>query len=449
MMSPVKIAIMGAGPSGIYAAEALLKQAPGEVAIDIFDRLPSPYGLVRYGVAPDHPKIKSVTRVLQRVLEDPSVRFLGAVEFGADVTRARLRDTYDAVVYATGAAADRPLGILGEELPGCHPAADFVAWYSGHPDAQLPVALDQIDSVAVIGVGNVALDVARILVKSVDDLTSTDMPTEVLDQLRTSTVKNVHIIGRRSPEFAKFTTKELRELGEFPQVAVSVEQDEVTADVDPELERTPAANMAVLRDWADTPPAPDGSRHLSLRFGLEPVEVLGDGKVEGLRCERTTTAADGTTSGTGEFEVLPVQCVLRAIGYRGLALLDVPFDEDRGIVRNVLGRVVDGTGTPTGGEYVAGWLKRGPTGVIGTNKSDAAETVRSLLEDLEAGVITRGQHSGVDILSLLDGQTVTYDGWLNINAEELSRGSSEGRDRVKVSDWATLRRLSRRSDGSG
>ena len=444
MSASVKIAIVGAGPSGIYAAEALLKQARCEVAIDIFDRLPSPYGLVRYGVAPDHPKIKSVTRVLQRVLESPSVRFLGCVEFGVDVTRDVLRNMYDAVVYATGASADRPLGIPGDDLSGCHSATEFVAWYSGHPDAQPSVKLDHIDSVAVIGVGNVALDVARILVKPVDDLAATDMPTQVLDLLRSSTVRNVYVIGRRSPQFARFTTKELRELGQLPQVSVSVEPSEMPNDIDPGLERTTAANLAVLREWVDKAPSSDRGRHLSMRFGLVPLEVLGTGGVEGLRCERTTSAADGTTTGTGEYEVLPVQCVLRAIGYRSIALLDVPFDEDRGTVPNVLGRVVDEAGTPTRGEYVAGWLKRGPTGVIGTNKSDAAETIKALLEDLDAGGIGRGQPSEVDIMTTFGSHTVTYSGWLNIDAEELRRGSSQGRDRAKVSDWATLRRLSRR-----
>jgi ferredoxin--NADP+ reductase len=223
----VKIAVVGAGPSGIYAADALLKQADVDIEIDILDRLPTPYGLVRYGVAPDHPNIKSVVRVLQRVLESPRVRFLGCVEFGVDITRDQVKTSYDAIVYASGASVDRPLGVPGESLHGSFPATEFVAWYSGHPDGQVPVALDDIESVAVIGVGNVAIDVARILAKSADSLAKTDVPANVLATLRASTVKDIHIIGRRSAEYAKFTSKELRELGELANATVHVRADEV------------------------------------------------------------------------------------------------------------------------------------------------------------------------------------------------------------------------------
>ncbi len=439
MSEPFKIAVVGAGPSGIYAADALLKQAEREVAIDVFDRLPAPYGLVRYGVAPDHPNIKSVTRVLQRVLEHPRVRFLGCVEFGVDLTRDLLRYFYDATVYASGAAVDRPLGIPGESLPGSHPAIEFVGWYSGHPDARLPVALDEIESVAVVGVGNVALDVARILAKTADDLGSTDMPTGVLDALRKSSVKDIHVLGRRSAVFAKFTTKELRELGELANASVHVKVSEIPSDVDPDLERAAATNLGILRDWVAGEEDSVKARQLWLRFGLRPVEILGSGRVEGLRCERTATDEHGSVSGTGEFEDLRVQCVLRAVGYRSLALPDVPFDEERGTVRNVLGRVVDEEGAVACGEYVAGWLKRGPTGVIGTNKSDAAETVRALLEDLQAGDIGRPDPSSEDIVQSLHRVPVDYEGWLRIDAEELTRGSAEGRDRAKIGDWETLR----------
>lgn len=446
MGDEVKIAVVGAGPAGIYAVDALLKRAEVDVEIDIFDRLPAPYGLVRYGVAPDHPNIKSVIRVLQRVFEDPKVRFLGCVEFGVDVTRDQLRSSYDAVVYASGASVDRPLGIPGESLPGSHPATEFVAWYSGHPDSRLPMRLDDIESVAVIGVGNVALDVARILAKTADDLGQTDAPSSVLDTLRTSTVKDIYVIGRRSPAFAKFTSKELREMGELANASVHVEPDEVSFDAEATYDRATTTNLSILGDWAENPHNEDKPRRLRFRFGWRPVEILGSDRVEGLRCERTRTDSDGRATATGEYHDFPVQCVLRAVGYRSVALPGVPFDAERGTVRNALGRVLNADGSAAAGEYVAGWLKRGPTGVIGTNKSDASETVTALLEDLEAGRIGAGGVQREDILSSLEAKPVGYDGWLKIDAEELARGTEQGRERAKIGDWETLLQL---TGGSG
>lgn len=438
---PIKIAVLGSGPSGIYAAQALLNQDRFSVTVDIFDRLPTPYGLVRYGVAPDHPNIKSIVKVLQRVMESPQVRFFGDVEFGKDVTRSDFARFYDAVVYATGASVDRALGVPGESLPGSYPATEFVAWYSGHPDAVQPFALD-VESVAVVGVGNVAVDVARVLAKTPQDLAHTDVPPAVLQALKESTVRDVHIVGRRGPEHAKFTTKELRELGELVNASVHVLPHEVDTDTEIDHGRLARSNLAVLAKWVEHD-AGEKARQIWLRFWLRPAEIVGSERVEGLRCERTIVAEDGAVVGTGEFETLPVQVVLRAVGYRSLPLPDVPFDDDRGVVVNDAGRVLDGEGNALPGEYVAGWLKRGPTGVIGTNKSDAAETVRALVEDvLASGAVDQpAPPSFDDELRERGIRPVDYEGWLRIDAEELARGSSEGRERSKINEWDTLRRL--------
>ncbi len=437
----VKVAVLGAGPSGIYTADALIKQQGLEVEIDVFDRLPTPYGLVRYGVAPDHPNIKSVVRALQRVLECPQVRFFGCVEFGTDITREELISRYDAVVYAIGASVDRPLGVPGESLPGSHPATEFVAWYSGHPDARLPMRLDQIESVAIIGVGNVALDVARMLAKTHEDLAQTDVPGNVMDVLRTSRVRDIHLIGRRGAQFAKFTSKELRELGDLVNATVHVVSDEVAVEPADEHERSVATNLRILGEWAATPEKPTKPRRIWLRFGLRPTELIGSDRLQTLRCERTRTEADGAVVGTGEYEDFSVQCVLRAVGYRSLPLPGVPFDDDRGVVNNVGGRVVGKDGDVIAGEYVAGWLKRGPTGVIGTNKSDANETVRALVEDLAAEGAARCPDFRIDDFLLSRGiEAVDYRGWLRIDSEERARGSAERRERIKIPDWDTLRR---------
>ena len=397
-MNTLNVAVVGSGPAGLYTAEALIKQGaaldpPRAIGVDVLDRLPTPYGLVRYGVAPDHKSIKSIADYLRGVLEHDGVRFLGGVQLGVDVTRADLLSCYDAVVYATGAMRDRRLGIGGEDLPGSFAATDFVNWYCGHPDMDPDRFALDAESVAVIGVGNVAVDVARILIRSPDELRETDVSQPVLDALLTSKVREVHVIGRRGPAQAKFTTKELRELGELAGVDVIVGDGE--ADLDAfdasgssarlaREDRHVRGNYAVISDWAGHRPT-GAQRRLTVRFWLMPVEIHGAQRVQGLTVERTKLDADGRLAGTGQRETLGVQMVLRSVGYQSVPLPGLPFDESSHTVPNADGRVLGPDGQPLPGEYVAGWLKRGPTGVIGTNKSDAAQTVRALLADLAGG----------------------------------------------------------------
>ncbi|WP_214413017.1 FAD-dependent oxidoreductase [Sphaerisporangium fuscum] len=421
----LRVAIVGSGPAGIYTAEALTKQAGEQVEIDVLDRLPTPYGLVRYGVAPDHTSIKSIAGYLRRVLELPSVRFLGGVELGGEISVDDLTACYDAVVYCTGAMVDRHLGIPGEDLPGSVAATDFVNWYCGHPD--MPPDTFSLDSteVAVIGVGNVAVDVVRVLAKTADELRSTDVPQEVLDRLAKSQVTGIHMIGRRGPEHAKFTLKELRELGELANCDVSVRPEEAGSGEVGELSRQIRGNVEVLRSWSARE-AKGRPRRLSVRFWLRPVEILGSSRVEGLRLERTRLA-DGRVVGTGEYETLPVGMVLRSVGYQSVPLPGVPFDGATMTVPNTAGRVSEG-------QYVAGWLKRGPTGVIGTNKSDAAETVRTLLADLASRPDRSAPPSRLDDLLAARGvRPVTYADWLSIEAAEAALAASLGRgEHVKL-----------------
>ncbi|WP_433173844.1 FAD-dependent oxidoreductase [Actinoallomurus sp. CA-150999] len=442
---PLRVAIIGSGPAGIYAAEALMKQADGNVQADVFDRLPTPYGLVRYGVAPDHTSIKSIAGYLQRVLEQPGVRFLGGVELGGDITRDDLLDCYDAVIYATGAMVDRHLGVPGEDLPGSVAATDFVNWYCGHPDAyDLDVDLSA-DEVAVIGVGNVAVDVARILAKTADELRATDVPEPVLDLLGGSAVRHIHMIGRRGPAQAKFTTKELRELGRLPHTEVHIGAKDM--ELDPasaalaESDRHVRANVAVMHEWAGQP-VEGRPRRLDLRFWLRPVEILGTERVEGLRLEHTTLNDEGRVVGTGAYETLPVGLVLRSVGYQSVPLPGVPFDPRAYVVPNDAGRVLGEDGRPRPGEYVAGWLKRGPTGVIGTNKADAAETVRALLADLDGRA---REHPSIEaLLEARNVRAVTYDDWLGIDAEEIALAQALSRgERVKLAGWDALHRACR------
>jgi len=397
-MQTLQVAVIGSGPAGLYTAEALIKQSaaldePRAIRVDVLDRLPTPYGLVRYGVAPDHKSIKSIAEYLRNVLEHEGVHFIGGVHLGDDISREDLLAVYDAVVYATGAMRDRHLGIPGEDLPGSIAATDFVNWYCGHPDVDPSAFTLDAEAVAVIGVGNVAVDVARILARNPEDLRETDVSQPVLDALMASKVREVHMIGRRGPAQAKFTTKELRELGELPGVDIVVSADEVdltSFDASgesvqlAETDRRVRGNYAVIKDWAGRTPA-GGARRLTVRFWLKPVEILGHSAVEGLTLERTRLDETGRLVGAGERETLDVQMVLRSVGYQSVPLAGVPFDEQAKIVPNEAGRVLGPDGQSLPGEYVAGWLKRGPTGVIGTNKSDAAETVRSLLADLAGG----------------------------------------------------------------
>ncbi|MEU6727968.1 FAD-dependent oxidoreductase [Nonomuraea wenchangensis] len=420
----LRVAVIGSGPAGIYTAEALVKQSAGAARVDVLERLPTPYGLVRYGVAPDHTSIKSIANYLKRVLELPEVRFLGGVTLGEHLLVADLLRHYDAVVYCTGAMVDRRLGIPGEDLPGSVAATDFVNWYCGHPDVDPSRFTLDSPEVAVIGVGNVAVDVVRILAKTADELSRTDVPHDVLQRLSESQVKAIHMIGRRGPEHAKFTLKELRELGELDNADVVVRPDEAQV-LGSGFSRQVQGNVDVIRSWAAREPV-GRARRLDVRFWLRPVEILGAERVEGLRLERTRLSPEGRVVGTGEFETLPVGMVLRSVGYQSVPLPGVPFSEDTMTVPNQAGRVRER-------EYVAGWLKRGPTGVIGTNKSDAAETVRTLLADLEGREPVSATATIDALLTERGVRPITYDEWQAIEAAETELAKSLGRgDRVKL-----------------
>jgi ferredoxin--NADP+ reductase len=467
------VAVVGSGPAGLYTAEALVKQAaalpePVKVRVDVLDRLPTPYGLVRYGVAPDHKSIKSVANYLRRVLEHPDVEFYGGVHLGRDVTRAELTSAYDAVVYATGAMRDARMGIPGEDLPGSHAATDFVNWYCGHPDVDPAAFALDAESVAVIGVGNVAVDVARILARDPAELAETDIPEPVLDALRASRVREVHMIGRRGPAQAKFTTKELRELGELPGVRVWVEPGELDLDLhDPsgasaELatsDRRVRGNLVAMRGWAAGAASDEAARQLRVRFWRKPIEISGTERVRAISLERTAMASDGSFKGTGDLESLEVQAVFRSVGYQSVPLEGVPFDARTHTVPSANGRVLDADGSPLPGEYVAGWIKRGPTGVIGTNKADGAQTAQAILADLAGGpdlseanlprpgllrLPSAGPGASADLEDgagfPLDGalaargvRPVSYEEWLRVESAEadLARSLSRG-ERVKL-----------------
>lgn len=433
---PLRIAVIGSGPSGIYAAEALIKQSETFVSVDIFDRLPTPYGLVRYGVAPDHQTIKSVSKVMQKVLQDPRVRFLGNVEFGRDLNLSDLRRHYDAVIYTVGASSDRHLGVPGEELPGSLSATEFVAWYNGHPDYQnLPIRLD-MRGVAVVGMGNVAVDVTRILAKSADELRTTDIADHALPVLAQSQVTDIYMLGRRGPAQAKFTTKELRELGELHNADIVVRPEELQLDEKSaaSIAGEPALlkNLEVLREFA-AKPLTGKPRRVHLRFLVSPVAILGEGRVQKLRLEKNRLDEHLNAVGTGEFEELEVGMVLRSVGYKGVPLPGVPFDNRKGVIPNQAGRVLR-DGQVAVGEYTAGWIKRGPSGVIGTNKADAAETVKLLLEDAPRLPLAP-EPDPLAVIRLLQARGVpfvTLEDWLKLDALECALGQAQGRPRVKV-----------------
>lgn len=447
----LRVAVIGSGPSGCYTAQTLVQQDP-DVRVDVLDRLPCPYGLVRYGVAPDHEKIKSLQNNLRTVLEHARVRFLGGVPVGpGGVPVARLRELYHAVVYCVGAATDRRLGIPGEELRGSWSATEFVSWYSAHPDA-VGCAFEgsalSARSVVVIGVGNVAVDVTRMLARGATELSPTDMPQAALTSLAASEVTHIHMVGRRGPSQARFTTKELRELSTLPDTRVTVNPAELELDPaygDPSALPAPQRrNVEVLRGWATAPPA-EGRHRIRLRFFLRPVELLADGdRVCGVRLERTAPDGHGGVTGTGRYEEIEAQLVLRSVGYRGVPLEGLPFDNDHGTVPHLAGRVLrDGTAAP--GEYVAGWIKRGPTGVIGTNRPCAKETVTSLLEDASELVRREVPDDPPAALSAEGCTPVEWSGWQAIERAEAALGASLGRGVVKLPDWESLMTAARDS----
>jgi ferredoxin--NADP+ reductase len=450
-METTRIAVIGAGPAGFYAAGHLLKDGPETLEVDMFERLPTPWGLVRSGVAPDHPKIKSVTRIYEKTAAHPRFRFFGNVELGRDVSRDELARHYHAIVYATGSPADRPLGIPGEELQGSHPATDFVGWYNGHPDYTDHDFDLSAKRAIVIGNGNVALDVARMLTLSHDELARTDIADHALEVLDASSVEEIVVVGRRGPAQAAFTNPELLELGELEQADVIVNPEELEralAVEDPNTDSTSKRNVTVLREYAKRPLA-DKRKRIVLRFLLSPLEFLGDGG--GVRAANMTrNALQATKDGrlravpTGETESIEAGLVLRAIGYRGIALPGVPFDERSATIPNENGRVVGPHGLHHG-EYAVGWIKRGPSGVIGTNKKDAQQTVDALLGDLATGTHLEPTDPAPESIERLLAERVpalvTYDGWSEIDRHEQARGEPHGRPRVKLTRIEELLRV--------
>ena len=438
-----RVAVVGAGPSGLYAAAALAHSGAGEsdagVDVDVLDRLPAPYGLVRYGVAPDHMKMKSVIRVLARPFGPGEVRFLGGVEIGAgpdQVPLPVLSAHYTAVVHASGCAVDRRLGIPGETLPGSMGSGAIVGWYCGHPDHCTPPRLDAT-GVAVVGAGNVALDVARVLARTADELVSTDVPDAVLDVLRASAVRDVHVLIRRGPQQVKFTPVELRQLGDLADADVVVHDDGLLEAGVPDdvTDRRERANMAALADWAHARPA-HAARRIHLWFLRSPVRIVGDNRVTGVVVERNVLTPDGRVRGTGEKETLDVGLVVRAVGYTAKPITGLPFDEKTGTVPSVAGRVVGDDGAPVTGQYVTGWIRRGPTGVIGTNKHDAVEVAASVLADLPTLAPPARPDPG-DLARMLAEhgvRPVDWSAWLRLDAEEIRLGQARGADRVKVAE---------------
>jgi ferredoxin--NADP+ reductase len=442
MSKNLRVAIIGAGPAGIYAGNILHNQHP-EVEIDLFDSLPAPYGLIRYGVAPDHPRIKGIVNSLHEMLNEGTIKFYGNVTFGRDLTMADIKTHYHAVIFATGAIKDADLNIPGVDLDGSYGAADFVSWYDGHPDYPRTWPLEA-EQVAVLGNGNVALDVARVLAKHADDMLSTDIPANVYEGLKSSPVTDVHVFGRRGPGQIKFTPIELRELGEVEDVDLVVYEEDFVGvdggdwfDEDAEGVTNQQKVMArVLNSWRERE-LTGASRRLHLHFWHKPVEVLGaDGKVTGIKFERTRPVGnEGAVEGTGEFVEYPMQAVYRAIGYFGSELPGVPFDAKHGVINNDGGRVIDESGAQVPGLYATGWIKRGPVGLIGHTKSDALETITNLVADLDGlAEPTAGSAELLAELTARGVQFTDWQGWLKLDAHERMLGETEGRERIKVVD---------------
>lgn len=448
--NPLRVAIIGSGPSGFYAADHLQRQERQgglTVHIDMFDRLPTPYGLVRGGVAPDHPKIKSVTAVYEKIAHQPNFRFFGNVTFGRDLTLADAQSLYHAVVLAVGAQTDHALGIPGEDLPGSFAATEFVAWYNGHPDYRdRQFDLTQ-EAVAVVGVGNVAMDVARILARTYDELYQTDIADYALEALRASRVRTVYVLGRRGPAQAAFTSPEIRELGELAEAEVIVAPDEIALDplsrayIDSGRDKAAIKNIEILSGYAQQPPR-GKQRQIIMRFLVSPVEVVGSERVEALKVVRNelyqTDDGDLRSRPTGVYDTIPVGLVFRSVGYRGVPLPGIPFDERAGIIPNDRGRVLAAEGgAVVPGLYVTGWIKRGPSGIIGTNKPDSVETTEMLLEDVRAGRHwSPGAAQPAAVEDLLRARGVRYDtfeDWLALDALEQERGQAVSRPRLKFS----------------
>ena len=446
-IAQTRVAIIGSGPSGFYAADHLLKQSDPLINVDMYERLPTPFGLVRGGVAPDHEKIKSVTKLYTRIAAHERFSFYGNIEFGGDVTRADLGRHYHSIIYATGAQTDRKLGIPGEDLHNSYAATEFVGWYNGHPDYRdYDFDLTGVKRVAVVGVGNVAMDVARILGRTTDELYQTDIADYALDALQDSEVEEIYVLGRRGPAQAAFSNPEIKELGEMADADIIVDCDDASLDelsathLKKARDRSAIRNVKILQSYVDRG-LTGKSRRIIMRFLVSPAEIIGEERVVAMKIVKNELYLDENSNlrprATDAFEILPVDMVFRSVGYRGVPLPDVPFYDRWGTIPHRQGRVLtrhDGREALTG-NYVAGWIKRGPTGIIGTNKPDAVETVASFLEDFADGNVLQPADSGeAAILALLQARKptyITFDDWKVLDEIELQRGKAIGRSRVK------------------
>lgn len=452
--APLRVAIIGSGPSGFYAADHLQKQKDMVIEIDMFERLPTPFGLVRGGVAPDHQKIKSVTKLYDRIAQKDSFRFFGNVTFGKDISHADLQDHYHAVIYAVGSSSDKKLGIEGEDLQGSHPATEFVGWYNAHPDYRdLDFDLS-VEAIAVVGIGNVAMDVVRILARSQAELDKTDIASYAQDALANSNIKRIYVLGRRGPAQAAFTNPEIQELGELQEADLIISQRDMLLDEpsqaylsSTEVDRKDTRNVEILRQLAEH--QPEGKpKQIILHFLTSPIEILGDDKVTGIKVVRNELYIDERGSirprATDETEIIPVGMVFRSVGYKGVALPDVPFYDKWGIIPNNEGRVVKefGSDEQSIGDYVVGWIKRGPSGIIGTNKPDSVETANKLLEDVATGTVWKpSKASRDDVIALLKERKpdyISYADWQIIDQLELEHGEAVGRPRVKFTDVSVM-----------
>ena len=439
-MSKLRLAVIGAGPAGIYASDLILKaERDFEVSIDLFDLLPAPYGLVRYGVAPDHPRIKGIIRALYEVLDRGDIRFFGNVEYGTDITLEDLKQHYNAVIFATGAIKDADLNIPGIDLDGSYGAADFVNWYDAHPDFPRTWPLDAKE-IAVIGNGNVALDVARMLIKLPDDLLSTDIPDHVYQGLKNSNVTDVHVFGRRGPAQVKFSPLELREALHVQGVQAIVYDEDFQYDQGSQdaIDSNNQVRVMVktLEDLRENPQEHQ-ERRLHLHFFATPVEIEGEnGKVSALKVQRTELDGTGNVRPLDEFKTFPVQAVYRAVGYFGSELQEIPFDSQKGVITNLEGRVLDSTGNHIPGVYCTGWIKRGPVGLIGHTKADAIETIGHVISDKESWWQPKraGEDQILEHLNQKGVQYIDWTGWLKLDKVEIVSGVAEGRERKKLFD---------------
>lgn len=448
--------MIGSGPAGFYAVQALFQQKDLNVRVDMYDRLPMPFGLVRSGVAPDHPKIKSVAMLYDRLAADPAFRFFGNVEYGSDISLDELEERYHQVVFASGAQSDRTLQIPGEELAGTHSAHHFVAWYNADPEYAHEHFDFSADTAVVVGVGNVAADVARILCRMPENLEVTDIADHALDALRASSIKTVYVLGRRGPVQSSFSPPEIKELGELADCEASVPGADLDLDPDSTADLKAGSRqdrqkhdaLAALRDRRE----PHKSRKLILRFLVSPVEILGDdqGRVRAVKIVHNELYRDEYGSlrprPTDEFETIEAGLIFRSVGYRGVPLPKLPFDRKRGTIPNDQGRVIqEQDGEPLTGLYVTGWIKRGPTGLIGANKGCAKETVERMMEDVAAGLTFQPSHPEPEAIERLLAERqvpyVSYADWKRIDAHEVERGKPLGRPRVKLTDLDEILRI--------